>query len=210
MFTGLIETVARASGMDGTSLRIDLSALDEPVSPGDSVAVSGVCLTAADVSSGVCAFDVSGETSSRTTLRDIRGNTHVNIERAMRMSDRVGGHFVTGHIDGIGVIEKVSPDLLEVSLPSELAQLVVEKGSIAVDGISLTVASLTSSGFTAALVPFTWEHTCLKHRKRGDRANVETDMLGKYVKKLLNRQAGGISMADLEKHGFTSSGRWSE
>jgi riboflavin synthase len=207
MFTGLIEAVALASGKDGASLRIDLAALDEPVAPGDSIAVSGVCLTAAGVSSGICTFDISGETSSRTTLGGVRGDEHVNIERALKMSDRIGGHFVTGHIDGVGVIEKVTPETLDVSLPAELKELVVEKGSVAVDGISLTVASLTSTGFTAAIVPFTYEHTCLKHRKRGDRANIETDVLGKYVKQLMNRESGGISMADLEKHGFTSQGR---
>jgi riboflavin synthase len=202
MFTGLIETVATVEGMHGKSLRVDLALLAPEVEIGDSIAVNGTCLTVADRSSSVCVFDVSGETAARTTLGQLRNGDQVNVERALRVSDRIGGHFVTGHVDGVGVIERVTRDALEISLPGELIATVIEKGSIAVDGISLTVASLSSTGFTAAIVPHTFSNTNLRDRKTGDRANIETDVLGKYVKRFMHPEQGGITLADLEKHGF--------
>lgn len=201
MFTGLVEAAARVTEASAGSLRVDLGMFEEGTETGASVAINGVCLTVADRSSRGCRFDISGETAARTTLGDLRENDTVNVERAMRISDRLGGHFVTGHIDGRGKIRKITPDSLVVSLPEELMGGVVEKGSIAVDGISLTVASVMPEGFSAAIIPHTFQGTNLHTRRVGSAVNVETDIIGKYVRRSLPGESN-ITLEKLREHGF--------
>ena len=201
MFTGLIEAAARVAEATTRSLSVDLSMFEEGVETGASVAIDGVCLTVADKSNAVCRFDISKETASKTTLGNLRENDIVNAERAIRASDRIGGHFVTGHVDGTGSIHKIRPESLVVSLPDVLMRDVVEKGSIAVDGISLTVASVTPDGFSAAIIPHTFQNTNLRTKKAGSAVNLETDIIGKYVRGML-RQESGITIQKLREHGF--------
>lgn len=217
MFTGIIEGLGRVkrchvSG-DSARLVIDLGPLADGVKPGDSVAVDGACLTAARVGGQVVECDVSRETLNRTTLGDLKSGEQVNLERALRVGDRLGGHFVLGHVDGVGTISAIekSPGqwTLKMTAPPEIMSRLVLKGSIAVSGISLTVASLSPETFTVAIIPHTLENTALRHKSVGDRLNLELDVIGKYVERLLAaRQEGdpssgaAISEGFLEQHGF--------
>jgi riboflavin synthase len=188
MFTGLIEAVGEIreskpmSG--GIRLRIG-SALAEQLGPGDSLAVNGVCLTVILAEASEIHADVGPETLRVTTLGTLPRLTVVNLERPLRADSRVGGHFVQGHVDAIGHVEELRADAefqwLTVSFPPQLAPFLVHKGSIAVDGISLTVAGLGRDRFDVQVVPFTIEHTNLKRTQVGDRVNLEGDMIGKYV-----------------------------
>ena len=201
MFTGLIEAAARVTESADGSLRVDLSMFEEDVETGASVAVNGVCLTVAEKSSAGCRFDVSKETTAKTTLGNLREKDIVNVERAMKASDRIGGHFVTGHVDGTGSIREIRPESLVVSLSDALMKGVVEKGSIAVDGISLTVASVMPDGFSAAIIPHTFQNTNLHTKKAGGAVNVETDIIGKYVRRALGPESG-VTLQELREHGF--------
>ncbi len=201
MFTGLVEAAARVAESTAGSLRVDLSMFEEDVETGASVAVNGVCLTVAEKSPAGCRFDISKETAAKTTLGNLRENDIVNAERAMRASDRIGGHFVTGHVDGTGSIREIRPESLVVSLSDALMKGVVKKGSIAVDGISLTVASVMPDGFSAAIIPHTFQNTNLRAKKVGGAVNVETDIIGKYVRGML-RLESGITLQKLREHGF--------
>jgi len=212
MFTGIIEGVAPVRAVEGAAehrrLRLDLSDLpDFDVAPGASVAVNGVCLTAAEVVGTQVAFDCVTETLKRTTLSGLRAGMRVNVERAVRPGDRLGGHLVQAHVDGVGTVERLAPQpgqtLLHVRAPDLVNQMVL-KGSVAVDGVSLTAAGLTASGFSVALVPFTLEHTTLGERRPGDPVNIETDLIGKYVRATLGRMAAdkGITPDFLREHGF--------
>ena len=188
MFTGLVEQVGEVvettPTSDGRRLRIG-SGLAGQLAPGDSIAVNGVCLTAVVVETGEIHADVGPETLRVTTLGTLRPGTAVNLERPLRADSRLGGHFVQGHVDAVGQIEEMRPasdyHWLTVSFPPELAPYIVRKGSIAVDGISLTVAGLGGDRFDVQVVPFTLEHTNLQHARVRDRVNLECDMIGKYV-----------------------------
>jgi riboflavin synthase len=192
MFTGLIESVGELvdvkSTSDGLRLRIR-TPLGRELAPGDSLAVNGVCLTVTVAEPQEVYADIGPETARITTLASLGRGQPVNLERPMRAEARVGGHFVQGHVDGTGVIEDVSAQgdahWLTISLPPELAPYVVRKGSIAVDGISLTIAGLGEAQFDVMIVPFTWSHTNLRTLKAGDRVNLECDMIGKYVARSL-------------------------
>jgi riboflavin synthase len=188
MFTGLIEAVGdlvdvrRSPG----GLRIGIATnLAPELELGDSVAVNGVCLTVVHKTEAAIHADVGPETLQVTTLGTLDAGTVVNLERPVRGDGRMGGHFVQGHVDAIGTIEALQPASdfcwLAVSFPPELARYIVHKGSIAVDGVSLTVAKLGGSRFEVQLVPFTVENTNLKRARTGDRVNLECDMIGKYV-----------------------------
>ena len=216
MFTGIIETVAAVTAVepaaDRRRLWIDLSGLADAecqlfdVAPGHSVAVDGACLTAAVVDGRRAAFDCVTETLERTTLGRLRAGSLVNVERALRPGDRLGGHLVQGHVDGQGAVERLEPQpgqtLLVVRAPGLMDQVVL-KGSVAVDGVSLTVARMTADGFAVALVPFTLSHTTLGRRRPGDPVNIETDLLGKYVRAHLARTAaGGLTAEYLAEQGF--------
>jgi riboflavin synthase len=188
MFTGLIETVGRIEEVqsEATVVRVRISAaMAAETRPGDSVAVNGVCLTVSRVESGHLLADVGPETARMTTLGSMRPRQLVNLERAMRADARFGGHFVQGHVDGTGVVKSVWAEgeshWVTVSFDRTLAPYCIPKGSVAVDGMSLTVAALRDYEFDVMIVPFTWRHTNVHGLLPGDRVNLECDMIGKYV-----------------------------
>ena len=178
MFTGVVRELGRVVSFDGGRLVVEAGAA---AAPGDSVAIDGVCLTV--VSSPPLAFDVVEETLRRTTLGALRHGDGVNVEPALRAGDPLGGHIVQGHVDGVGRVRSVG-ELTWFDAPPELVRYCVEKGSIAVDGVSLTVAGVDDDGFAVALVPHTKAVTTLGARAPGDRVNVEADVLAKYVERL--------------------------
>ena len=188
MFTGLIETVGRVvevkSTGGGTRLRIHTGLASE-LAPGDSLAVNGVCLTVVLAEEGDVHADIGPETARVTTLGSLRRDQDVNLERPMRADSRFGGHFVLGHVDGTGTVDDIRSEgdahWLTISFRDDLAPFLIRKGSVAVDGISLTVAGLDESRFDVMIIPFTWEHTNLHALRVGARVNLECDMLGKYV-----------------------------
>lgn len=198
MFTGIVEELGTVDGLDGTRLRIRASLVLDDVSLGASIAVNGCCLTVVDWGAdgdGACdkpawwAADLSEETLARTTLGDLRPGDPVNLERPVRLADRLGGHLVQGHVDGVGEVLAPAPDL-RVRLPEGLGRYVVEKGSIAIDGVSLTVVEATDREASFAVIPHTAEVTTLGRRQPGERVNVEVDVTAKYVERLLRWQSG--------------------
>ncbi len=195
MFTGIVETVGvveEVEPADGlTRLVIDASPISEDLEVGDSVAVNGGCLTVTANRGGRLSFEAVRETIECTSLGDLKVGSRVNLERAVRAGDRLDGHIVQGHVDGVGTVREMIRDgndvRLQIDCDPELADCVVEKGSITVDGVSLTVAALLQSGFEVALIPHTLEATTLSDRQPHDRVNLEADVLGKYVKRYLER-----------------------
>jgi riboflavin synthase len=193
MFTGIIEEVGRILALDhaGTGARIGIGAriVPQDIKKGDSVAVNGVCLTVVEFGRDRFGCDLSTETLERSTLGRLGANSAVNLERALAADSRLGGHFVLGHVDGIGIINGIQPSgegvRLAVGFGGEIARYLVFKGSVAVDGISLTVASLAERSFEIAVIPHTLAETNLKFLKPGDAVNLETDVLGKHVERLL-------------------------
>ena len=200
MFTGLVGDVGTLAAIDATAdgARLTLATrYDGELREGDSVAVAGVCLTAAAVAAGRFAADVMHETLRRSTLGGLRAGEPVNLELALRASDRLGGHIVQGHVDGVGTVAAVRADGLArvVSIATdepELLRYVVHKGSIAVDGVSLTVARVDAEGFDVSLIPETLARTTLGAAREGTRVNLEVDIVAKYVEKLLPAQAAGL------------------
>lgn len=195
MFTGIIECVGvvaeiRREG-DLAHLTIEAPDVASGVAQGDSVAVDGACLTVTGYGDGRVRFDVVSETLERTALGTKRGGSRVNLERAMRADGRLDGHIVQGHVDGTGCVERLERDgddvRLFISCDAEISSALVEKGSVTVDGVSLTVVSVGDAGFDVALIPHTLAVTTLGDRQTGDRVNVEADVLGKYVKRYLER-----------------------
>ena len=188
MFTGLIEGVGKiadlTSGPGGIRIRIRTELASE-LSPGDSLAVNGVCLTVIAADGREVHADIGPETARVTTLGTLRQEQRVNLERPMRANGLVGGHFVQGHVDGTGVVDEIRPDgdshWLTVSFDRSLSPYFIRKGSIAVDGVSLTVAGLGGTVFDVMIIPFTWANTSLSSLKVRDRVNLECDMIGKYV-----------------------------
>ena len=195
MFTGLVRevgevvSVEQARGGIRIAVRSPITAADAAL--GDSVAISGVCLTVVEAPDGVVVFDAVPETLARTTLELLRPGARVNVEPALRAGDQLGGHYVQGHVDGVGTVRSVEPegDATRVwfDAPSEILRYAVEKGSITVDGTSLTVAALGGDAFAVALVPHTLRATTLGHLEAGDRVNLEVDVLAKYVERLVAR-----------------------
>jgi riboflavin synthase len=184
MFTGIVEELGSVAACESTRLRITASTVLEDVQLGDSIAVNGCCLTLVAQGPGWWEADVSEETLARTSLRTIAVGSPVNLERAVRLADRLGGHLVQGHVDGVGEIVQPVPDL-QVRIPAALMRYVVEKGSITVDGVSLTVVAPTADTFTVAIIPHTAAVTTLGSRRPGDLVNIEVDVLAKYVERLL-------------------------
>ena len=188
MFTGLIESVGRVEAVTasatGTQIAI-ATALAAELQPGESVAVNGVCLTATRRDAAQMHADIGPETARITTLGALKSGQPVNLERSMRADSRFGGHFVQGHVDGVGWLRSIRVDgdarWLTIEFPASLAPFIVRKGSIAVDGISLTVADLRDQELDVMIIPFTWEHTNLSSVTAGERVNLECDMVGKYV-----------------------------
>jgi riboflavin synthase len=196
MFTGIIEELGTVAGVGalsaGARLMLDCRTVLEDITTGASIDVNGVCLTAVEITRDGFAADVSPETLRRSNLGDLRTGSAVNLERALSPSGRLGGHLVQGHVDGTG--EFVSLELLgdenwwlTVRVPEDLDRYVVEKGSIAIDGVSLTVAGIEAGLLSATIIPHTYQTTALRSHRPGDRVNLECDVLAKYVEKLLGR-----------------------
>ena len=192
MFTGLVEAVGEVAEIKATAsgLRLRLATdLAGELAPGDSLAVNGVCLTVVSTDAAGVHMDVSPETLRVTTLGTLKRGTAVNLERPMRADARVGGHFVQGHVDATGTIEDIRQDgdcwWVTVKFPPSLAAQIVRKGSVAIDGISLTVAGVDDKRLDVQIIPYTWQHTNLKSLKVHDPVNLESDMLGKYVLRAL-------------------------
>lgn len=215
MFTGIVEELgtvrAIRRGARSAVLSVGASLVLSDLKIGDSVAVNGVCLTAASKDSGGFTADVMHETLNRSSLGGLTAGSPVNLERALPANGRFGGHIVSGHIDGVGIIQSVRRDdnalWYTVQAAPRLLRYVVEKGSVAIDGISLTVALVEGECFSVSLIPHTAAVTALGQKRPGDAVNLETDILGKYVEKLLSPQdrlglEGGITLDFLRENGF--------
>lgn len=198
MFTGIIEEIGKVKSLKRNSkesrLIIGATKILEDVHIGDSIAVNGVCLTVVSFSSGEFTVDVMNETFMRSSLGNLKIGEEVNLERAMAANGRFGGHIVSGHIDGTGRIKAAFDDgnakWYEINVGSELLEGIVMKGSVAIDGISLTVAKVTSSSFAVSIIPHTLDATILRGKRAGDIVNIETDMIGKYIKQFVKDEKG--------------------
>ena len=213
MFTGLVEGVGELVGLTpmagGLRLAVKTSFPAGELTLGESVAVAGACLTVVAIEAPRASFEVSPETLASTTFPLKKVGDRVNLERAVRLGDRLGGHLVTGHVDGVGVVQEVRPGpahtQMKFELPVTLSRFVIAKGSIAVDGVSLTVNSCTGNAFTVNVIPHTARETTLAALKVGDRVNLETDIIGKYVARLLGQdgpRGAGVTPELLARHGF--------
>lgn len=215
MFTGIVEEVGTVreirKGQTSSFIEIQAKTVLSDVHIGDSIAVNGVCLTVTEFSADSFRADVMNETLNRSSLGSLRSGSHVNLERAMSANGRFGGHIVSGHIDGTGVITDIRRDGISVwytiGTTAAVMRYIVEKGSVAIDGISLTVAKVTDSSFSVSIIPHTAEQTVLSYKKIGDTVNLENDIIGKYVEKLMNpqnspKEPNGITMEFLAKNGF--------
>ncbi len=184
MFTGIVEEMGTLVSRDGPRFRFSASSVLEDSGMGDSIAVNGCCLTVVAFGDGWWEAEVTGETLSRTSLGGLAPGDGVNLERPVRMADRLGGHLVQGHVDAVGEVVRPAPDL-QVRVPGVLTRYMVEKGSVAIDGVSLTVVDALDDGCTVAVIPHTAEVTTLGVRKQGDPVNVEVDVMAKYAERLL-------------------------
>ena len=214
MFTGLIEDIGTINEVRITSdhavLMVSTSLPMEELSLGESIAVNGVCLTVTSYGDGAFSADVSPETMKRSSLGQLSRGAPVNLERALRLSDRLGGHLVTGHVDGLAMITERRQSgnawLFRFQVEPSLAAVMIEKGSVAIDGISLTVNDVSENSFSLTIIPHTLEMTTLKGLKVGDEVNVETDLIGKYVARFMTKAGTekdtGVTMDVLAKHGF--------
>lgn len=210
MFTGIIEEMGTVRRLNQSPNRCELelsaSKVLEGTQIGDSIAVNGVCLTVIRLGEEHFTADVMPETLRRSNLGQLKPGSKVNLERAMAANGRFGGHIVAGHIDGTGKILAMQPEgnavLVTISATPELLRYVVEKGSIAIDGISLTVAKVSHTDFTVSLIPHTGEETTLLKHRAGEIVNLETDIIGKYVEKLMQPKSNGVTMELLQQNGF--------
>lgn len=211
MFTGIIEEIGTVKSLTGSTVRRLVIASDKVinnVAVGDSVAVNGVCLTVTSIGTNELSFDAVPETINRSTLKDVRSGAKVNLEASLRAGKMLGGHIVQGHVDGIGKIESINrmadSVVIRISAPPEIMRYVVEKGSVAIDGISLTIASEDEQGFTISVIPHTLEVTALGLKKHGDSVNLEADIIGKYVEKFINarKESSGVTEDLLRQAGF--------
>jgi riboflavin synthase len=213
MFTGIIEDKGKVLRVESRGqekrLTVELSPHLTEVQLGDSININGVCLTIVRKQKRAIELDLSQETLQKTVLGELKEGNQVNLERALKLTDRLGGHIVTGHIDGIGVIAEKRKERdflqLEIRIPESVSRYVVQKGSIAIDGISLTVNEFLGAKIRMTLIPYTIEKTTLVDKMVGDRVNVEADILGKYVEKLLdrgNKKPGKVDSSFLKEHGF--------
>lgn len=219
MFTGIVEELGTlcsvARGSASAKLTIEAQKILRDMQVGDSIAVNGICLTVSNFDTHRFAADVMAETLAKTNLGDLRRGDRVNLERAVPMNGRLGGHLVSGHIDGTGIIKNMKrydiAVLITIKAPLEVMRYVVKKGSVAVDGISLTVVDYNREGFQVSIIPHTARETTLGFKKEGDKVNLEADLIGKYVEKLLKNvqsdktsgfSEGGLTENFLIEHGF--------
>ncbi|OHB98231.1 MAG: riboflavin synthase subunit alpha [Planctomycetes bacterium RIFCSPHIGHO2_12_39_6] len=211
MFTGIIEYLATVKKISlkagGAEIFLDIGDFGKDFKLGESIAINGVCLTVKEVKGTVAGFDVSSETLKKTTLGKLRNTEKVNIERALKVGDRLGGHFVTGHVDGIGIIKEkkqyADQCTMFFSVEKRFTDMMIEKGSVAIDGISLTIVDVVGGVFSVALIPYTLTLTTMGFKKVGDQVNIEIDMLGKWVKKILKKENDGdITWEQLTEQGF--------
>ena len=193
MFTGIVEEMGKVGNISGgeKALRLEIEAREvlKDLKVSDSINVNGACLTVIEVKKHSFVVEVVEETSKRTDLKVLRTGDNINLERSLRLSDRLSGHIVTGHIDCVGKIisieKKEKSLILKFSIPEEFSSYMVEKGSIAVEGVSLTVVEVYPEAFTVSIIPFTYEHTNFKYKKENESVNVEFDIIGKYIKKMV-------------------------
>ena len=215
MFTGIIEELGRIASLDknvnGAVIKISAEKITDGTVEGDSISVNGVCLTALDIKPESFIADVSQETLDRSTIGGLKVGSAVNLERAVTPTTRLGGHIVQGHVDGTGRFENAVKEgdfwTVRISYPKELGQYFVYKGSVSVEGISLTIAKLTADYFEIAVIPKTWELTNLSSLKKGDAVNLEVDVIAKYVERMVSynkrsSKADDISMETLKNLGF--------
>ncbi|MDR1122926.1 MAG: riboflavin synthase [Endomicrobium sp.] len=200
MFTGLVEEIGTVKNI--SSSKIEIETMFSDISSGDSIAINGVCLTATRVSKNIFVADYSIHTANVTTLFKVRQNSKVNLERALTFFSRLGGHIVSGHVDGkakIGKIEALK-GFYKVNFfcGKNILKYCVDKGSIAIDGISLTISSLSCLGFEIFIIPETFNNTIMKFKKVGDEVNVETDILAKYIEKFVKKESSGVSSEALK------------
>jgi len=217
MFTGLVEEVGtvkevRPAG-NAIHLTIGSSVVLEGVALGDSIACNGICLTVTHFNANSFTVDAVPETMRKTTLHELKAGAPINLERAMAMGQRFGGHIVSGHVDGVGRIVSIGEEdiakVVRIAAPPEVLRYVVEKGSITIDGVSLTVMDVDSDSFRVTVIPHTWQITVLRHRRVGSQVNLECDIIGKYVEKLLGphlpgqtRGKSSVSLDFLRQNGF--------
>ena len=210
MFTGLVaemgDVVSLIKKGNGARLSLNAAEVSRDAKLGDSIAINGTCLTVVEIRGRTLAFDLSDETLRSSNLGELKARDRVNLEPALRPDDRLGGHFVTGHIDGTGVIRSKTREgeVYKIVIKTEpwIAEYLVEKGSVAVDGISLTVVEVLRDGFSLVIIPHTANLTTIGFKGPGDRVNVEVDILGKYVARYLKREKGEDLMQTLMKEGY--------
>ena len=212
MFTGLIAELGKVENLkqENNSYRLTIDAVKilPLLKIGESVSVNGACLTVTAFTHQGFTVDVMPETARRTTIGQLKNGSRVNLERTLHLTDGLDGHIVSGHIDGVGVISKIVPEGIAkvetITAAPEILHYIVEKGSIAIDGISLTVAKVTGTSFSVSLIPLTVKETTLGFKKVGDKVNLETDIIGKYVEKMLEGKpkGGGLTKKSLLENGF--------
>ena len=211
MFTGIIEEIGTVQRIESDKIHILAKTVLENTKIGDSIAVNGVCLTVVRKTSSFFTADVMPETLNRSSLGKLKNGSSVNLERAMAADGRFGGHIVSGHIDGMGTIQKITKDgnavRYRIAAAKSVMRGIVEKGSITIDGISLTVAQVSDTDFTVSVIPHTQANTVLREKRAGDYVNLETDIIGKYVEKLLHPSAetkkeSKLTMEFLRENGF--------
>lgn len=216
LFTGLVEEIGEVSkvlnGKNSSKVTIKAKDLLNGVKMGDSIAVNGTCVTVIDLKKNSFTVDVMAETLRMSSLRDLKVGTKVNLERALRLGDRLGGHIVSGHIDGIGKIVDIREEdistWIDIEASCNLLRYIVLKGSVAIDGVSLTVAEINKNCFSVSLIPHTKIETILNYKKIGDLVNIECDLIGKYVEKMLlnpkkeQENSSTIDVLTLKKYGF--------
>ncbi|MEE4608101.1 MAG: riboflavin synthase [Desulfobacteraceae bacterium] len=208
MFTGIIEGLGPIDAVQGRKLTVRADFDLDGTRIGDSVAVNGACLTVVRLEGRRFTVDMSPETTGRTTLGRAAVAERVNLERALRLSDRLDGHLVLGHVDGVGTISGRHPQanalLVDIAVPETLARHLIEKGSVAVDGISLTINRCDAGSLSVSIIPYTTQLTTVGFKPAGSPVNIETDIIGKYVEKFLNRKSakGGVDMALLARTGY--------
>jgi riboflavin synthase len=213
VFTGIVEGIGTVTEAQRRGALLLLTIAPPPaltdMTVGDSICVSGACLTVSDCGEGSFQAEISPETLQRTNLGSLRPGAEVNLERALKISDRLGGHLVTGHVDATGSVTEVVRGsgalTMTIRVPQEIAPYLVQKGSVTVEGVSLTVSGLHGDAFQVAIIPYTVDHTTLGSKRIGDGVNIEVDIIGKYVKRFLEVGAGGEGGIDegfLAEHGF--------